>query len=212
MDKIRNYIDELFINSPKNKKIRELKEELLLDLEEKYNDLIKDGKKETEAYNEVIAGIGDIDELIHINDNLDDIEESRKKHALLVSICVGIYILAFIVAIILDEVIHVSDAITGVSFFTLCGLATCILVYSSMSKPKYIKQDDTMVEEFKEWKSTKNNNKAIRKSISSIVWTLILAIYFIVSFATMAWYITWVLFIIGWLIESIVDLIFSVKE
>mgnify|MGYP007005558589 CR=1 FL=1 len=40
---------------------------------------------------------------------------------------------------------------------------------------------------------------------------ILLVIYFIVSFTTMAWHITWILFIINVLIEEIVKLIFSLK-
>ncbi len=213
MDKVKNYVDELFKDAPSTKKTRELKEELLLDLEEKYNDLIKDGKKESVAYNAVISGIGDIDELLNMNVSIEqDTNKLRKKNALVVSVCVGLYILAFIVAIILDEVVNADDAITGITFFAIGGISTCILIYNNMSKPKYLKKDDTMVEEFREWKENKNKDDAIRKSISSILWTLIVIFYFVISFATMAWYITWIIFIIGGLIEEVINLIFKIKE
>lgn len=213
MDKVKNYVDELFKDAPSTKKTRELKEELLLDLEEKYNDLIKDGKKESVAYNAVISGIGDIDELLNMNVSIEqDTNKLRKKNALVVSVCVGLYILAFIVAIILDEVVNADDAITGITFFAIGGISTCILIYNNMSKPKYLKKDDTMVEEFREWKENKNKDDAIRKSISSILWTLIVIFYFVISFATMACYITWIIFIIGGLIEEVINLIFKIKE
>lgn len=213
MDKIKNYVDNLFKEAPSTKKTRELKEELLLDLEEKYNDLVADGKKESEAYNEVISGIGDIDELLNVNQTVNSDENAlRRRNALVVSICVGLYIMAFIVAIVLEEIVGADDSIIGISLFAICGLSTCILIYNNMSKPRYLKKDDTMVEEFKEWKENKNKDNAIRKSISSILWTLITILYFVISFATMAWYITWVMFIIGGLIEEIINLIFKIKE
>lgn len=213
MEKIRYYVNELFKNAPKTKKTRELKEELLLDLEDKYNDFISSGKKESEAYNEVISGIGDIDELLNVAliNNVEQ-NELRKKNALVVSVCIGLYIFSLIAAIILDEILNVNDSITGISFFGICGLATCILVYHNMASPSYRKEEDTLVDEFKEWKHHKDKNNVIRKSISSILWTLILIIYFIVSFTTMAWHITWILFIIGGLFEQIITLIFKIKE
>ena len=213
MDKIKNYVNDLFKEAPSTKKTRELKEELLLDLEEKYNDLVADGKKESEAYNEVISGIGDIDELLNMNQTVNSDENVlRRRNALVVSACIGLYIMSFIVAIVLEEIVGADDSIIGISFFAICGLATCILIYNNMSKPRYLKKDDTMVEEFKEWKENKNKDNAIRKSISSILWTLITILYFIISFATMAWYITWIMFIIGGLIEQIINLIFKIKE
>lgn len=212
MEKVESYVKELFKNAPNTKKTRELKEELLLDLNEKYSDLIKDGKTETEAYKEVVSGIGDIEELININQYDVNSEDIRKKNALVVSICVGLYMLSFIVAIILDEILNLDDAITGISFFAICGLSTCILIYHNMSKPNYVKKNDTMVEEFREWKNNKNKTSEIKKSVVAIMWSMIVVLYFILSFTTYAWYITWVLFIIGALINQIINLIFMIKE
>ena len=46
MNKIKNYVDDLFKDIRKTRKSEELKEELLSDLEEKYQDLIANGKNE----------------------------------------------------------------------------------------------------------------------------------------------------------------------
>lgn len=214
MEKLRKYVDELFKDSPQTKKTKELKEEMLLDLEEKYSDLIESGKKETEAFKEVVAGIGDVDELIKMHSKSDKEEDYKIKNrsAFVVSSCVGISILSLIVAIVLEEIIGVDDEITGIVFLSLCGVATCILIYHFMSIPKYKKADDTLVEEFKEWKNNKKKNRAIKRGISSILWTIITILYFAISFMTMAWHITWIIFIIGGLVEEIIHLIFSIME
>ena len=81
-----------------------------------------------------------------------------------------------------------------------------------MSKPKYSKYEDTMVEEFKEWKGKKDKNKEIRKAISSIIWTLTVIIYIFISFTFGIWYISWIIFIIASLIENIITLIFKLGE
>lgn len=91
-------------------------------------------------------------------------------------------------------------------------LPTCILIYIANNKPKYIKNDDTVIEEFKEWQSDKSSQKEIKSAISSIVWSLTIVIYFVLSFYTGAWYITWVLFIIAFCIDSMVALLFSIKK
>ena len=52
----------------------------------------------------------------------------------------------------------------------------------------------------------------IIKQIDDIVGCICTVIYFIVSFITMAWYITWVIFIIDGLIVQIIKLIFMLKE
>ena len=63
-DRIRQKVEVLFASAPRNKKVQELKEEMISNLEEKYQDLITCGKSEEEAFDITIASIGDIDELI----------------------------------------------------------------------------------------------------------------------------------------------------
>ena len=50
------------------------------------------------------------------------------------------------------------------------------------------------------------------KAINDSIGCLGVVIYFIVSFTTMAWHITWVIFIIVGLLENVVKLIFMLKE
>ena len=141
MNKIKNYVDDLFKDIRKTRKSEELKEELLSDLEEKYQDLIANGKNEKEAYQEVIGGIGDVDELLEeLKEPTQDLE-TRKKTAFVVSLSVGLYILALISTIICDELLELPDTISAVSFFGIAGIATCILIYHFMSIPKYQKME-----------------------------------------------------------------------
>ena len=87
-----------------------------------------------------------------------------------------------------------------------------MLIYHFMTKPKYTKYDDTIVEEFKEWKGKNDKIKEIKKAIDSIIWTLTVIIYLIVSFTFGIWYISWIIFLIASLIENIIKLIFKLGE
>ncbi len=60
---IKDYLDGVFARIPQSKDSEELKEEMLLNMNEKYKDLIKDGMSENEAINTVIEGIGDTKEI-----------------------------------------------------------------------------------------------------------------------------------------------------
>lgn len=62
--KIKNYVDKLFIDKPNEPSVNDTKEELLANLNDKFNDLISDGKNPEEAYLLVISGIGEIEELL----------------------------------------------------------------------------------------------------------------------------------------------------
>lgn len=214
MNKIKNYVDDLFKDIKKTRKSEELKEELLSDLEEKYQDLISNGKNEKEAYQEVIGGIGDVDEL------LEELKESsfyedleiRKKTAFIVSLSVGLYILALISTIVCDELLELPDTISAISFFGIAGIATCILIYHFMSIPKYQKKDDSFVEIRKERLDARDKNKQLLNALDTIVWLLILIIYFLISFLFNCWYISWVLFLVGPLVTTIVHLLVGKED
>ena len=215
-ERIRKEVNTLFQNAPNTKRANDLKDEIISNAEDKYEDLIKQGKNEEEALQIVIKEIGNVDELIEeLNKNnpihTQYVEEARKKTGLIVSICVGLYILSVIACVVLDE-LGLPDFITASSFLSIAGVSTCVLIYHFMTKPKYTKYDDTIVEEFKEWKGKKDKNKEIKKTIDSIIWTLTVIIYLVVSFTFGIWYISWIIFLIASLIENIIKLIFKLGE
>lgn len=215
-EKIRKEVNILFENAPNTKRANDLKDEIISNAEDKYEDLVKQGKKEEEAMQTVMQEIGNVDELIEELNKTNPIhaeyrEEARKKTGLIVSICVGLYILSVISCVVLDE-LGLPDFVIASSFLAIAGFSTCLLIYHFMTKPKYIKYEDTMVEEFKEWKGKKDKNKEIKKAIDSILWTLTVIIYLIVSFTFGIWYISWVIFLIATLIENIIKLMFKLGE
>ncbi len=215
-ERIRKEVNTLFQNAPNTKRANDLKDEIISNAEDKYEDLIKQGKNEEEALQIVMKEIGNVDELIEeLNKNnpihIQYVEEARKKTGLIVSICVGLYILSVIACVVLDE-LGLPDFITASSFLSIAGVSTCVLIYHFMTKPKYTKYDDTIVEEFKEWKGKKDKNKEIKKTIDSIIWTLTVIIYLVVSFTFGIWYISWIIFLIASLIENIIKLIFKLGE
>ncbi|MCL1807873.1 MAG: permease prefix domain 1-containing protein [Oscillospiraceae bacterium] len=63
-ERIRLHIENLLRDAPRTRRIVDLQEELLSGCLDKFADLTAQGVSEEEAYNAVIAGIGDVDELI----------------------------------------------------------------------------------------------------------------------------------------------------
>lgn len=215
-EKIRMHVNGLFENAPNNKRVNDLKDEIVSNANDKYQDFIAEGKTEEEAYRIVIGEIGNVEELLEeLNKNnpinKENYDLTRRKTARVVATAVGLYILAVLTTAMSDE-LNLPEFVQIASFFTLGGIATCILIYYFMSKPKYAKYEDTMVEEFKEWKGKKDSNKEIRKAISSIIWTLTIIFYLVISFTFGIWHISWIIFIMGTLVENIVNLIFKLGE
>lgn len=216
-EKLRKRIDELFENAPRTRRANDLKEELMANLIDKYNDLAASGKSEDEAVNYAVAGIGDVDELLRglkENDvfNYEQRRKDRQKSALILSISIGMYIMSVVVVILFTEVFMINSDIAACVMLTIDAVATGLIIYNAVSRPKYIREDDNMVEEFKEWKSANSEKNKILQSIRSLAWTLIVVIYFVISFAFGAWAYSWIIFIIGAAIERIITLMFQLRE
>lgn len=203
--RLRAYVDELFINAPKTRKNVELKEEILQNLNDKYNDLLAEGKDEDAAYNIAVAGIGDIDSLIEEMKGpiemytKEEIAADRRRSALLMSVAVMLYILCPVPTIIIND-----NKIGPIALFLMVAAATGLIIYNNMTRIKYIKTDDTMLEDFKEWKNEGRQKKSLFGVISTSLWALTVTVYILVSFSTMAWHITWVIFLIATAINAII--------
>lgn len=215
-ERIMAHVEGLFQDAPKTKKITELKEEIISNCNCKYEDLVAGGSTPDEAFKTVISGIGDVSDLISqletgISPDTHLIEKGRKKSALLVSVAVGLFILSPS-CIFVSSWLNLSNELALFLLFACVAAGVALLIYNSMTTVEYTKADETMVEEFREWKVQKSQKKTLRSNLSVVLWPLILISYFIISFKTQAWYITWVVFIAGVMIEGIISIIFDMRK
>lgn len=127
-------------------------------------------------------------------------QEIRRKSAEVVSTSIFIYIVAVALLTVAIPVLKMNPIVASAIFLCAIAWATARIVKHYMSIPK-----------FEKTKEEKRENEIV-KQINGIVGGICTAIYFIVSFATMAWYITWVIFVINGLICQIIKLLFMLKE
>lgn len=135
------------------------------------------------------------------NSNNHEINEKsangRKRFAILTSIAVCMYILSIVPLIIFDG----SDASTA-AFFVINALATMLIVFGALSKPKSHSGDDSVM----------TNQKKLYKQITGILSGITLCFYLIISFLTGRWDMTWIIWIIYGIVCKIVDLALTLKE
>lgn len=127
-------------------------------------------------------------------------QEVKRKSAEVVSTSVFLYILAVVSIMIAIPVLRMDPIIASAIFLVMVGWATVRIIKHYMSIPKFEKTKEEKKEE------------KLLKQIDSMIGAITTAVYFIVSFTTFAWHITWVIFIIGGVASKIVELAFMLKE
>lgn len=220
--KIRDHVEYLFQSAPRTPRAVELKEELIANLIDKYEDLLRQGETEEAAYGIAIAGIGDIDELVQgLREqevwNPAGIQAQRQRSALLVAVAVGL----FIASLIFPTILGYFSSLFGTRFFSMIGFSLMILciatgvgllVYNQRSKPRYVKMEETIVEDFKEWKINKENRAALSNTIQSIIYIGSVPLYLFIGIFLGMWHPGWLIFLLAPLLGQIVRLVFIYKE
>lgn len=159
-------------------------------------ELLTGKKPETEENKD----LDEISENVKKEEKVMTKEEIRRKSAEVVSTSVFIYILAVAILIVAIPVLRINPIVVTAVFLIIVAFATARIIKHYMSVPKFEKSKEEKKED------------AIIKQINGIIGAICTVIYFIVSFATMAWYITWVIFIIDGVICQIVKLFFMLND
>lgn len=127
----------------------------------------------------------------------DDKTKSNQKKAVGISLGVFIYFIAVAWIMITIPVMDMNPVLSSAIFLVICGIATYIIVYTNLVYGDKKKESDEKKEE-----------PVVLKQIKTILYMVTLLIYLYLSFVTMAWHITWILWVVASLIEEIIKLFF----
>ena len=198
-DQLIQYVSLLFAGAENCEDIRQ---EILQNTLDRYDDLVAQGKSPESAYRQAISGIGDISEILsgeqtftaspRTNEPEPEADTPTKK--LLRTIAIALYILCAAPLIILSE--FGMDNLGLCCTLAVVAVATVLILLGKKNGPGEDTQEHTASAQAQE--TSESPRQELRKSIKSLIWAIGLAAYFIVSFSTGAWYVTWVIFpIIG---------------
>lgn len=127
-----------------------------------------------------------------------DTKENKKKRTIGLVSSIFLYFLSVVWVMISIPVLSMNPVVGSAIFILICGVATCILIYSRIM--------------FKKEKTESEKKKDRRyKQIEDITGLITVIIYLAISFITMAWHITWFIWLIYALVMEIVKLILSLK-
>lgn len=198
-DQLIQYVSLLFAGTENCEDIRQ---EILQNTLDRYDDLVAQGKSPESAYRQAFSGIGDISEILsgeqtftaspRTNEPEPEADTPTKK--LLRTIAIALYILCAAPLIILSE--FGMDNLGLCCTLAVVAVATVLILLGKKNGPGEDTQEHTASAQAQE--TSESPRQELRKSIKSLIWAIGLAAYFIVSFSTGAWYVTWVIFpIIG---------------
>ncbi len=207
-EQLIQYVQLLFAGA---RNCEDIKQEILQNTLDRYDDLIAAGKVPEAAYRLAIAGIGDINEILGTTVPNTEVSypaaEPEKADTpakkVLRAIAVGLYILCPLPLILLSEL--------GMDIPGLCGTLAIVAVATVM----------IMLGAKKENRNTQKNDddenadepqSELSKSLVGLIWALGLGVYFLISFTTGDWHITWVLFPIVSALNDLVKAIVRNRE
>ena len=210
-DKLKTYIDYLFAGAPQTAATAETKAEILQNTLDKYDDLIAEGKTPEAAYSLAVSGIGDLGDFLTRGVRTEAPSRTATTHSaypswlssLLLSVSIMLYICCVIPVIVAED-----HGVVGM--FAMIAIATGLIVFrATILRSGSQKQGNRQIrqEELSDDPSVK-----LRKSINGLITTLTLVLYFVISFATMAWYITWVIFPLSAAIQNVIKACFELKD
>jgi transcriptional regulator with XRE-family HTH domain len=129
-------------------------------------------------------------------------EEKQRSNKKLCGVLGGslLYVVAIAWIMVSIPVLHFNPVASSAIMLLIIAIATIIIIYSAIAfrKVKEVKKEITREEK-------------LYKQIDSVLSVTTLAIYLIVSFMTMAWHITWIIWIVYALAGEIVKLAIEIK-
>lgn len=207
-EQLIQYVNLLFAGAPDSE---DIKQEILQNTLDRFDDLIAQGKSPEAAYRLAITGIGDINEILsaapgkaavpvqtEIRPAQPETEEDLKRKRIR-AVAVAMYILCAVPLIILSEF--------GAEILGLC-LTLAIVAFATYLMIITGRKDDDEDEE----KESREEKHPLKESIGNIIWGGGLIVYFGLSFYTGAWHITWLLFPIMACARGLSDAIIDLME
>ena len=216
-EQLIQYVNLLFAG---NDGVEDIKQEILQNTLDRYDDLVSRGRTPEEAYRQAIAGIGDVNEII--NGKADFSEENRPPFyapvpefdstaaavsRLMRALAIFLYIVSPVPLFLFDRLGW--DEVGLCCLLIIVGIATALLLLFKNPKSKETAQEYT---EYTDRPRNTGSQRELKKSVGKLISTIGLVAYFVISFSTGAWFITWLIFPIIGAVKGVVNSCIDMRE
>ena len=218
-EQLSQYVELLFAG---NAGVEDIKEEILQNTLDRYDDLIAQGKTPQDAYRLSITGIGDVNEIINGKSEpvYSDVNQSAAyapmpefdNTAMVVSrlmraIAIFLYIISPVPLFLFSRLGW--DEVGLCCLLIIVGIATALLLLFKSPKSKEAAPEYA---DYTDRPRTGNSHRELKKSVGKLVSTIGVVLYFIISFSTGAWFITWLIFPIIGAVKGVVNSCIDMRE
>lgn len=221
---LRCYVDSLFENAPRNDAAAELHDEILADLEARYDDCINSGMSPKRAYAASVGSVGNVETLIaqlsgkaaaegdgifrqsvHTGRIFEKLEQllDDKNFGLISSAAIAIMWLLITAFYIITSSLYFMWDFCWLIF--LVGAILNVIISTLISIAKIRKKDDTR----------KSRIKILSRAegcASAVMWLVTVIVFFVINRLFRMWNISWVIFIFASIFQIILSTFFKIQK
>lgn len=200
-EKLISYVNLLFAGTEGAEDIRQ---EILQNTLDRFDDLVSRGSTPENAYRQAIAGIGDISAILGGEqaaepdyNPLPEFEGTAPAVARMMrAVAIFLYIVSPVPVILLES--FGWENVGVCVMLVIVAIATLLLLTFRTNKKEKEPAEETKV------KKASAPNPSLEKSVKKLMRTAGLVLFFLVSFSTGAWLVTWLIFPIEKALEGVV--------
>ncbi len=201
-NKLICYVNSIFEGIPDTPEVQELREEILQNTLDRYDEECARGVSETVAYNVAVMSIGDTDELLAAYRKPK--KEKKSSRRVCVAIAIALYILCVVPPAVADEMGWPEALGVSLMFLMIAAATALIILSGGREKPAAPKASAPQgvpvqpaaqpVQAASAQEERSSAVKILRGVLTPLYWLAAVGLFLAAGFAGY-WYVAWVIFI-----------------
>lgn len=210
-NKLICYVNSIFEGIPNTPEVQELREEILQNTLDRYDEECARGVSETVAYNVAVMSIGDTDELLAAYRKPK--KEKKSSRRVCVAIAIALYILCVVPPAVADEMGWPEALGVSLMFLMIAAATALIILSGGREKPAAPKASAPQgvpvqpaaqpVQAASAQEERSSAVKILRGVLTPLYWLAAVGLFLAAGFAGY-WYVAWVIFIAAGAIGDVI--------